>query len=69
MKGLIQHLNREKFNKMAPPVIYPDAISYQESAAARISNNPEPDCPYAPGSPEYTHFAEGFCNAKPISIP
>lgn len=66
MKGM----NREK----VPPlgvrtIIYLDAISYQEGAAARLSNNPEPDRPYAPGSPEYTHFAEGFCNAKPLSIP
>lgn len=35
--------------------------AYEMGQQARESQNPEPICPFVPGTSEYTLFAEGFC--------
>lgn len=42
------------------------ASPYKLGEVARLSDSPEPFCPFCPGSDDYKQFAEGFCNAKPL---
>ena len=43
--------------------------AYQRGAAARRSGHPEPTCPYAPGTIEYSDFASGFIEAEALRVP
>lgn len=43
--------------------------AYKEGERARLSGHLEPMCPYAPGSNDYTEFANGFCEVKPLIAP
>lgn len=43
--------------------------AYRQGAAARLSDQAEPDCPYTPGTPEYSDFADGFCEAAVLQVP
>jgi hypothetical protein len=43
--------------------------AYQQGAAARRSGDPEPNCPFAPGTTEYADFALGFVEAAPLMVP
>jgi hypothetical protein len=42
---------------------------YELGAAARLSNDPEPVCPFPEHTREYSQYAEGFCEAKPLTVP
>ena len=34
----------------------------EEGIQAVLSSNPEPECPYTPGTDDYSAYAKGFCH-------
>lgn len=53
---------------MQQTVLLPDdpiATACQRGRDARTCGEPEPHCPYQPGTPEYKAFAAGFCENLP----
>lgn len=40
---------------------YDEEICKRSGRAAANSNDPEPQCPYMPGSKAYSWYADGFC--------
>lgn len=54
--------------KNRQPVNPSSSEAYRKGRASRESGAHEVACSYAPGSKQYTQFAEGYCNAKPFVI-
>lgn len=43
--------------------------AYMKGREARLSDDAEPLCPFTAGTFEYSDFADGFCEARPLTVP